>query len=113
MQANGLNQYEVVVHSPTPAGNNSAGVAWSAVLVNGGNNASSLPIGAGGGRISQNEANQIAAGTVFETKFSWGDDPAWTNPQRIADLELRAQQAVAEALTEFQKRNKFFGHEVA
>lgn len=113
MQSNGTDQYDVVVHSPTPGGNNSAGVAWSAVLVNSGMNVSSLPVGTGGGRISTAESNQIIAGTVMETRFSWGDNPAWTNPERSADLNTRAVQAVTGALEDFQRRMKFFGHEVA
>jgi hypothetical protein len=113
MQSNGNNQYSVVVHTPTPAGNNSAGVPWSDVLVNSAANVSSMVVGAGGGRISNAEKTQIAAGSVFETQFSWGDDPAWTNAERQADLNLRASQAVADALDSFQRRMKFFGHEVA
>lgn len=113
MQANGVNQYDVVVHSPTPAGNNPAGVSWATVLVNSGEITSSLPTGSGGGRISVAEANQIAAGAVFETRFSWTDNPAWTNQERLADLNTRAAQAVAEAVAEFQKTMKFFGYEVA
>jgi hypothetical protein len=113
MQANGNDQYDVVVHSPTPAGNNSAGVAWSEVLVNSLSNVSSLPVGSGGGRISNNENNAILAGTVFETRFAWTDLPTWTNPERAADLNSRAAQAVTLAVADFQRRMRFFGHEVA
>jgi hypothetical protein len=113
MQANGINQYDVVVHSPTPSGSNSANRTWVEVLVNSGSNVSTLPVGSGGGRIGNAENNAITAGSVFETRFSWGDDPTWNNAQRQADLDIRAGQAVADALIEFQKRMKFFGHEVA
>jgi hypothetical protein len=119
MAANGSEQYSVFVHSPTPGGNNSAvpGVAWSAVLVNSGMNVTSLPIGSGGGRISQNEANAIAAGSVFETSFTWTDPRpdggAGANAERAADLDARATQAVALALANFQRQMKYFGHEVA
>lgn len=113
MQANGINQYDVVVHSPTPAGNNAAGRTWTEVLINSGLNVSTLPVGSGGGRISNAENNQIIAGTVFETRFSWGDDPTWNNATRQADLNTRAAQAVEAAVAEFQKQMRFFGHEVA
>lgn len=113
MQANGINQYSVFVHSPTPAGNNSAGRAWTEVIINSGMNVSALPTGSGGGRIAIAENNAIIAGTVMETQFAWMDDPAWTNPQRAADLNTRAAQAVAAAIEEFKKVNRFFGHEVA
>jgi hypothetical protein len=117
MQSAGVNTYQVFVHTPTPAGNNAAGVAWSACLVNSGSNVSSMPVGSGGGRISNAENNAIIAGSTFETNFIW-EDPrpdggAGSAAARAADLNIRAEQAVAGALEEFQKRMRFFGHEVA
>jgi hypothetical protein len=117
MQSSGVNTYQVFVHTPTPAGNNAANVSWIDCLVNSGSNVSSLPIGAGGGRIGNSENNAILAGTTFETSFIW-EDPrpdggAGSAAARAADLNIRAGQAVAGALEDFQKRMKFFGHEVA
>lgn len=117
MQVNGVNTYDVIVHSPTPAGNNDGGRAWSEVLVNSGQNVSQLPVGSGGGRISQAEANAIAAGTTFETKFSWQDPRpdggAGANAERTSDLNIRAAQAVDQALAAFQVIHRFWGREVA
>lgn len=108
----GLNLYSVVVHSPAPAGNNSAAVPWATVIQNSGTASTSLTIGNGPGQITQAEANQVANGSVIETQFQWGDDPAWTAPQRTADLETRAQQAIAEAVDNLQRRFKWFGFTV-
>src|SRR5688572_20004677 len=104
LQNAGINLYDVVVHSPTPVGNNSAGVSWATAVQNAGNAATQLTIGNGPGQITQAEANGVANGSVIETQFQWGDDPAWTAPQRAADLETRAQQAVAEAVDNLQRR---------
>lgn len=114
----GLNRYTVVVHSPTPAGNNQAGVSWATVLVNSGKAAlgSELIVGSGPGRISNAENNQIIAGTVFESKMDWedpvpGQTGAAANTARQNDLETRAAQSVTQAVALFQEQNLFWGHE--
>ena len=106
------NLYDVVVHTPTPAGNNQAGIAWSVALVNSGLAVTSLPVGNGPGQIASNEANQVTSGSVIETRFQWGDDPAWTDQQRIDDLNLRAGQAVAEVLAVYSAKLRQFGRTV-
>jgi hypothetical protein len=113
LQRTGLNTYDCVVHSPTPAGNNSAGVAWATALVNSGLNVTRLETGTGPGQITSAEAAQVAAGTVIETSFTWEDNPAFTNSQRLADLSTRADQAVAAALAARGDQLKFFGATVA
>jgi len=72
-----------------------------------------MTVGNGVGNITNAEANQVAAGTVMETAFQWGDDPAWTNAERLADLEIRATQAVNDAVATMQARLKQFGRTVA
>lgn len=117
------NLYDVVVHVPTPAGNNAAGFAWSAVVAAAQSSrdkdgvviapASSMITGTGPGQIDAAEAAQIAAGTVIETRFQWGDERGWNNTQRLADLNLRAQQAVDETLAIYAERFRQFGRTVA
>lgn len=112
LQQTSPNTYDVVVHATTPVGNNSAGVAWNTALVNAGLARTSMASGTGPGQITVAEAAQVTAGTVIEARFLWGDDPAWTNPQRLADLNLRADQAVAEVLANYAERLKQFGRTV-
>jgi hypothetical protein len=50
---------------------------------------------------------------VIEANFLWQEDPAWTNQQRLDDLNLRAGQAVSNAVAEFQASLKNFGMTVA
>lgn len=109
LTGNGGNIYTAVVHSPTPAGNNSANVPWSDALKNSGMATTILPVGNGAGQNTQSEANQIAAGSVFETVVVYEDDPNRTNAERLADLDLRASQAVAENSADIQRKLKFFG----
>ncbi len=113
LESSGNNIYSVVVHSPTPAGNNSAGVPIATAIQNSGNNVTRLVVGNGAGQITNTESNQVLAGTVIETEFQWQDDPAWTNPQRTADLNTRASQAVEQSLAALAVKLKFFGQTVA
>ena len=107
------NVYQAVVHANTPAGNNSAGTPWADAIKNSGRATTVMEIGNGPGQISQSESNNIAAGTVIEGTFAWGDDPAWTTQQRVSDLNLRASQLVTELLDQYQRELRFFGATVA
>lgn len=109
LQGAGPNLYTVVVHATTPNGNNSAGMAWTDCIKNAGLATSILTIGNGPGQIQTNEMNQITSGAIVEASFQWGDDPAWNNTQRQADLDLRATQLIAETLSFLQARLKYFG----
>lgn len=109
----GPNLYNVIVHSPTPGGNNAAGNSWSSCILASSAPVTQMTIGNGVGQITNAEANAVAGGTVMETAFQWGDDPTWDNPTRLADLELRATQAVNEAVALMQARLRQFGRSVA
>ncbi len=105
----GQNVFTVVVHIAAPAGNNSAGVSWADALKNSGRAMSILTVGTGAGQIQQNEMNSILNGSLIEGSFQWGDDPAWTNQQRIEDLDLRATQLTTELLARYGQELKYFG----
>lgn len=113
LESAGNNTYNVVVHAPTPAGNNSAGVPWTTALQNSGRAVSQMEVGTGPGQITSAEHAQVIAGTVIETTFQWGDNPTWTNQQRLEDLDIRATQAVNEVLARYAAILKFFGATVA
>lgn len=107
------NLFTVIVHAPTPAGNNAAGVSWKVALGNSGlQSASRLPIGNGFGQITNAEANSITAGDLIEAEMQWEDNPTWDNAQRQADLNTRATIAVNQVLDDYQKRLKYFGFTV-
>lgn len=109
LAGNGSNLYTVVVHANTPAGNNGAGVLWSDAIKNSGRATSIMTAGTGPGQIQNAELNNVANGTIIEGSFAWGDDPAWTNAQRQADLDLRATQLVNELLARYQSELRYFG----
>jgi hypothetical protein len=103
------NIYSVVVHAPTPAGNNAAGVSWTVAIANSGHAVSSLPVGNGPGQISQSELNQVQSGALIEAALQWQDVPSWTQAERDADLDLRANQAVTAILSDYQARLNLYG----
>jgi len=112
MTAVGPNQYRVIVHVPTPAGNNSAGFAYSACAVASGMNVTELGDGGvspGLGQTTTTERNAIIAGTVLEGSLLFTDDPADSNAQRSAKLDQQAAQLGAGIVEDFQRRFKWFG----
>lgn len=113
LQQTSNNVYDVVVHAPTPVGNNSAGVPFATAIQNAGLATTTMTVGNGAGQITTAESNQVAAGTVVEAPFQWEDNPAWDNTTRTADLNLRAQQAVDAVLAAYGARLKYFGRVVA
>lgn len=109
LSGSGNNVYTVVVHAPTPAGNNSAGTLWADAIKNSGNATSAMTSGNGPGLITIAELNQVQAGTVIESTFPYEDDPTRTVQQRLDDIDLRASQMVADLLARYQRDLKYFG----
>src|SRR6185295_130853 len=109
MTGNGSNTFTVVCHSPTPAGNNSAGVSWATALKNAMNPVTVMSIGSGSGQISTAESNSVANGSVIEVSFQFDDDPTWDTTTRNAQLNLIAGDAVIKAQNDLSARLKWFG----
>lgn len=108
------NLFTVVVHAPTPAGVNAAGVSWKVALGNSGlQSTSALPVGNGFGQIQTSELNSITGGDLIEAVMQWEDNPNWNNTERQADLNARATIAVNQVLADYQQRLKYFGFTVA
>lgn len=103
------NLYTVVVHATAPSGSNLAGVLWSDAIKNSGRAKTILTVGNGAGQITQSEMNQITSGALIEAVLHWGDDPTWTNAQRVVDLDLRATQLTTELLDRYNAELKYFG----
>lgn len=103
------NLYTVVVHDTTPAGNNSAGVAWSDAVKNSGLAATSMQEGTGAGQITTAEKASVLAGTTLEATFTFQDDPSWTTNQRNTALDAKATAAIAQMEAELARVLKWFG----
>lgn len=101
--------YQAVVHVATPVGNNEASVSWADAIKNSGRAQTVMTVGNGSGQITSNEANQVNNGAIIEGVFSWQDDPSWTVAQRIADLDVRAQQMADDLLRRYEAELRYFG----
>lgn len=109
LRGSGNNIYTVAVHATVPVANNAAGVPWSDCIKNAGLATTIMTVGNGAGQITQSEANQIAAGTVIESSFVYQDDPTRTTAERLADIDIRAQQSVDTLLSRLAEELKLFG----
>ena len=109
LEAGAVNTYRVAVHIATPAGNNSAGVAWSAAVANSGRANTVLSEGNGPGQISTAEMNQIQNGSLIEGVFDFTDNPADDAATRNARLDQVATQTTNELLARYQRELKYWG----
>lgn len=103
------NTYQVVVHDPTPAGNNSAGILWSDAVKNSGRAKTVMTEGSGAGQITTVEKASVEAGTTLEGAFEFLDDPAWNATARNAALDAKASACVAGLESDLAKALKWFG----
>lgn len=113
LTAGSPDNYQVIVHAPTPGGNNSASVLWSDALKNAGLAVTTMEIGTGPGQITSSEATLVSCGAVIETTFPFQDNPTWLSSERTAALNAVADTAVAETLSKYGSRLKYFGATVA
>jgi hypothetical protein len=101
----------LILHVDVPAGNNSVGTAWTAVLVNSGiGGQTRLPDGSGtGGTISAAEKSSIQAGTVFEVEDRVRIPAGMTMGQANAFFDALHAAKVTEVQAWVQARLNFFG----
>ena len=105
-------QTRLVFHIAVPAGNNSVGTAWSAVLVNSGTGGTTrLPDGTGsGGTISSAEKTAIQAGTVYEVEDRVVVPPGMNAAQANAFLDALHAAKVIEVQGHVTARLNLFGY---
>ena len=103
---------QVAFHIAVPVGNNGAGTAWSAVLINSGIGGTTvLPDGAGtGGTISAAEKTSIAAGTVFEVVDRIFIPTGLNAAQANAFLDAVHAAKVTEVQAQVTARLSMFGY---
>ena len=106
----GDNTYLCVVHIAIPNTNNPVGTNWRAALINSGIGGKTiLAEGTGPGQITTQEKALIASGALYEITLAFQDMPAWTNQQRVAELQARAAEVSEQALARLQAQLKYFG----
>lgn len=103
----GSGMYEVVVHTPMPGGNNSAGFSWQSVWVNAGYNTTRLTTGVGPGHISALEAADVADGSVIELFFTMPAESGGATPQSLNEM---VDAFVQERLANLAQTLKYYGY---
>lgn len=101
----------IVCHIDVPAGNNSAGTAWTVVIINSGmGGTTTLTDGAGtGGTISSAEKTSITSGTVFEVEDRVQIPLGLNATQANAFLDAIHAAKVVEVQTQVVARLNYFG----
>ena len=89
----------VCFHITTPAGNNSAGIAWAPVLVNSGL----------GGTTPAAEKTDVQAGSTYEVIDSTVIPSGLNQAQANAFLDALHAAKVTEVQADIQKRLPYFG----
>lgn len=108
-----LDTYDVVVHVAMPTTKNAVGTDWrTCYLASFGSVApkSRLLVGNTAGKISQNEANQIAAGDVIEWSIVAGGVQETDVDARNAMLDFFADQEINQRLANFMEEFKLYGY---
>lgn len=107
-QVNG--KYHFVIHTPTPAGNNSVGVSWVTAGLNSGfTGKTSLTIGTGAGQISAAENTTVLNGTVIEIPANI-DAESNGSPPSQATLNQIVDEIISNYLGILAIQLKYFGY---
>ena len=112
LEATEQGMYRVVIHTPTPVGNNSVGELWKDAALKGGDLGSTvLVIGTGPSDITQVENDSIVAGNTMELSTSFlAESGGSTNPEVIAALAQMVDEFISENTLRLQRKYKYYGH---
>lgn len=111
LESNVDGSFRVVLHTPVPAGNNSAGKSWKDSLLNSGRSGSTiLPEGPGPGQITTAEKADVEAGDVIEIIDTLKVDPRISGAPLVALVEQLADEAIAEYFARLARELKYFGY---
>lgn len=109
LESDNSHSYKVVIHFPTPAGNNSVGHSWKTCgLESGLIGGTSLDVGTGPGNIIQAEYDSIIAGDIVEIimSISPGVTPSNAAVEALCDILIAAwNDDTARVL-------KYYGHNI-
>jgi hypothetical protein len=103
-------RFRIMIHTATPAGNNSAGFPWSTLLLQRGySGRTGMTVGTGPGQIDPAEKAQILAGTLLEFELRLEADPTLTGAQLQTLLQAQAPALITAQLGQWQQELKWWG----
>lgn len=101
-------KYTVVIHTPTPTGNNSAGKSWkNAGLSAGILGTTTLVEGSGVGQITTAERNSIIAGDLVEIVAQFN---AESGGATLSSLTEMVDKIISEWQTNMTMKLKYYGY---
>jgi hypothetical protein len=113
LEGQGGGVFHAVIHFATPAGNNTSGVAWSAVLTTVGRVTSVLPVGDLPGQISAADLALIQSGALIEFEMTLLVDSGGSGQALLNSINAVVDQRIAQYTSELQSIYKHFGRVVA
>lgn len=100
--------YNVVIHTATPAGNNSVGFTWKAVGLSAGILGKTvMTVGTNPGQISSAESTLVLAGDIMEITAIILVENAHATPASIDDM---ANKIISDYQTKISRELKYFGY---
>jgi hypothetical protein len=103
-------RYRCVIHTETPAGNNSAGFPWSTLLlVKGYSGRTILSEGTGPGQITPEEKAEIVAGTILEFEVNIVGSATMTGADLQALLVAEAPAIINAQKARWAQELRFYG----
>lgn len=107
LTADDSENYQCVIHTPTPAGNNSAGQSWASVLVAAGLASTVLLVGTSPWQQTQAEHDAVVAGTIIELVQTFSIAGANANATQVAALR---DQAATDYVNHLGRVLKWYGY---
>lgn len=108
LTADTTGNYRVVIHTPTPSGNNSVGISWKIAGLNSSLIGTTIMTeGIGAGQITTAERNQIISGDILEIVTSI---PAESGGTTVQSINQMVDQIINQTLSDLAKRLKYFGY---
>ena len=102
--------YRCVIHTATPSGNNSAGFAWSELLLTlGYSGRTVLAEGTGPGQITPEEKADIRSGATLEFVVMIEGAPTLTGAQLQTLLAAQAPGIISAQQAKWAEELKFYG----
>ena len=103
-------RFRIIIHTATPAGNNSAGFPWATLLLQQGYSGRTvMTLGTGPGQITPEEKAEIVAGTLLEFELRLEADAAITGAQLQTLLQAQAPTLIAAQMAQAQQMLRFWG----
>lgn len=112
LKADDDGKYSVIIHVPTPTGNNSVGKSWKSAALKGGDLGKTvITVGTGPGQTTQAEFDSLISGDTMEFSGAFLiESGGGSNAEVIAALNQMVNSRIVTEQSRLQRAYKYFGH---